>query len=320
MKFTLKDLIPENQDVLNHLLRSINTENVLQDSNYEITIESFKRPKILYHYTSLSKLIAILSQLKKTDDGQFILRGTPIEYLNDWSEFSYGAQVLTDLIKEYENQNPNIVKISDRIHANSWKDYICLGPIATSPFITSFSKNKDSLPMWNIYGDNGQGVAIGVDSFKLNNLTNIKTNRPTLQRCRYSYNEFKDALFEFPDIHQTLYKIFEKEGITSFYLDPSSLRNAICSQKHESFEFEKEWRLIKTCSQYDTNNEMNVNEHTCVPYIENKIPITALKEIIIGPCKDLDLAKKTIEIALQNAGIERANVKIIKSEAPFRKI
>ena len=140
MTLTSMDLSQEEKATLNRLLSCFDNENVLQSSNYEINVETMETPKILYHYTSLSTLIAILSQVKKTDDSQFILRGTPIEYLNDWSEFTHGTQILTNKIIEYESQNPNIVKISNRIHANNWKEYICLGPIATSPFITSFSK------------------------------------------------------------------------------------------------------------------------------------------------------------------------------------
>lgn len=321
MKLTLMDLIPENRDALNRLLSCFDNENVLQSSNYEINVETMETPKILYHYTSLSTLIAILSQVKKTDEGQFILRGTPIEYLNDWSEFNHGTQILTNKIIEYEGQNPKIEKISNRIHSNNWKGYICLGDIATSPFITSFSKNKDSLPMWNMYGDNGQGVAFGVESSILNNLINIKLNKPSLKRCRYSFTEFEDSLKTFENIGQILYQIFQKNDIINYQeLDYKSIRDAICSQKHESFDFEKEWRLIKQCSQQDPEKEIYVNENTCVPYIENKIPITALKEIVIGPCKDLDLTKNTIEVALQSAGIAKKNVEIFKSEAPFRNI
>jgi|GEM_PF-1115149 len=321
MKILKSELNSKCLESLLEIAKQYDEDQELLNGDFEIHVESIEPPKILYHYTSLSTLIAILSQVEESNDGNFIFRGSQIEYLKDWSEFCHGAQVLTDFIKEYEDQNPEIEKISYRINSKKWKSYITLGSIATSPFITSFSKNNDSLPMWNMYGDNGQGVAIGMESSIFEKLNYEKTNTPNLIRCRYSFHEFKNILNEIKGIGGILYKIFEKDGIITFQsLNRISLLNAICAQKHESYEYEKEWRLIKQCSNWDQKKEIFINDRTHFPYIENKIPISAIKEIVVGPCKDLELTKNIIEIALQRAGIELKDDKIIKSQAPYRNI
>ena len=47
-------------------------------------------------------------------------------------------------------------------------------------FMTSFSENENSLPMWNMYGKNGNGVSIGFDLELLRSHSG-----GTIKRCLY---------------------------------------------------------------------------------------------------------------------------------------
>ena len=173
--------------------------------------------------------------------------------------------------------------------------------------------------MWYMYGDYGKGISIGIDTNKLKKIKSYPNSTVMKVKCKYEKNDFVKRLKEVNNIGEILYKIFDTDkNITSF---PENISRfgvfaALCQYKDPFFKFEKEYRLIRTSRRPKNLKEIGLFK----PYIENKFPISALKEIVIGPCKDLDLTKNTIEVALQSAGIAKKDVEIIKSEAPFRNI
>ncbi len=319
MKIKKSELSPENESKLTDLLSPFDEKDVLQSSDYEIHIESLDPSKILYHYTSLSTFLEIMKQVKEE---HFILRGTDIKYLNDWSEMDYGTNVLSECLKYYESCNPEKEKKSNQITPEKWREFLTLSTFKSEPFITSLSQNQDNLPMWSMYGDNGNGIAIGLD-FNIIKLDYNNSADVPLKKCHYNSNLLLEELKSNADILEILYNT---NGITEsrIYLNPNiaynELANRICTLKHPSYEYENEWRLIKKASLFETDNKINVNSTTLKPFIENKIQISAIKEIVVGPCKNFELTKNLIKIALSNEGIELNKIQIIQSIAPYRQV
>lgn len=317
MKIKKSELKDEIQLKLADLLSPFDEKNELKSKDYEIQIESLETPKILYHYTSLSTFLNILKQVK---DQQFILRGTDIKYLNDWSEMDYGTNILSECLKYYESCNPEKENKSNQITPDKWREFLTLSTFKSEPFITSLSQNQDNLPMWSMYGDDGNGIAIGLD-FNIIKLEYNNSKIAKLRKCKYDNKLLLEELKSNDKILEILYNTF---GIkeSRIYLNPNIAYNElairICIQKHPSYEYENEWRLIKKASLFETDNNINVNSTTLKPFIENKIQICAIKEIVVGPCKNFELTKNLIKIALSNADIELNKIQIVQSSAPYR--
>lgn len=335
LRINSKNISKEQCKELENLIKSQNYNVDLINKEFNLIFEGYEKPEILYHYTSLSTLQAILDNIdkEKQNDDSFILRATPIEYLNDITEFELGAKLMTELVKEYEVENSipsNQIK-SNNITIENWKNATSFGHSFTSPFIISFSENSDNLPMWNTYGNSGYGVAVGIERASLENLDyNGITNNPELHKCIYDHNNFKTSLFGIrKDLYNTF--VFNEEYLqVNGILELPVLGIQISRLKHNSYEYEKEWRLIKLCSDYDTNKEIRTHakEDIIKPYIENRLPKSSLKEIIIGPCSNLELTRKSIEISLKRVGYKIENkfnvgekgVKLKISKVPFRHI
>lgn len=91
-----------------------------------------------YHYTDINALIHIIHEDK------LVFRATNCMYLNDENEIQSGLEFVNKIT-------------SLHITKSQFENY----------FLTSFSENSDSLPMWGMYAANGDGVAIGISD--LNN-------------------------------------------------------------------------------------------------------------------------------------------------------
>lgn len=103
-------------------------------------------PDILYHYTSLDALYAIISNIKSVsnEEAYFTLRATHASFLNDLNE----GRLLLEALKE--------------IGINENKLWFSLDRTGY-PFVLSLSELCDDLNMWRCYADQGRGVAIGLD-------------------------------------------------------------------------------------------------------------------------------------------------------------
>jgi hypothetical protein len=186
-------------------------KNVLQSSDYEIQIESLETPKILYHYTSLTTFLEILKQVKEE---HFILRGTDIKYLNDWSEMDYGTNILSECLKYYESYNPEKENKSNQITPEKWREFLTLSTFKSEPYITSLSQNQDNLPMWSMYGDNGNGIAIGLD-FNIIKLEYNNSKIAKLRKCKYDNKLLLEELKSNDKILEILYNTF---GIKALFI------------------------------------------------------------------------------------------------------
>ena len=312
-KILSKDITPEQREIIKEQFPDA-FNNGIDPSKFNLLLETQKEPDILYHYTTMGTLQSILNNVK--EKGTLILRGTHVEYLNDETEYVLACRLLTDMLKEYANTMDTADRKGIFKNMNA-KMFDKIGSLLTGkPYVTSLSENHDNLPMWNTYGDNGRGVTIGI---KKESIVNFDAS---LVRCSYYEESFK--LYMNPFIKK-LYKGLSFTGNRYSYEDPDFYLGILYTLiKHFAYEYENEWRIVKCAS----NGDVKYQERNGLlkPYIEHTFEKDALKEIIIGPCADKELAKKLIECILEKVGYDISDenkenfIKIRKSEVPFRQI
>jgi len=304
------------------------------EEKFNLIIEKETRPKTLYHYTSVEVLYSILENIKKveTDDESeinsgyfFTMRGTDITFLNDFSEFEILPRLLADAIRILEEK----IDIAEKKNLSNYLSPDYLQKIANffgmfSIHVFSFSENSDNLPMWTTYGHDGKGVALGLDLNKLNIWCNtISIDRPMLVKCSYDQEKYNNLNQQ---LAKEIYNMFSENngkvtvnGIPNF----DFLAQYFSSLKNIAYEYENEWRLIKVASDYGGDNKkFHQRNGILKPYVELKIPLSSLKEIIVGPCSNNDLVKRSIDFVLDNVRTKikkrDLGIEVKQSNIPYR--
>lgn len=315
---------------------------------------------IVYHYTSLDTFLKIIDGI---DNNNFILHATDIFSMNDPTEFIHGyrqlwsilPQIESDLYKNIRN-NPQTYDIDlsflgDRYRlSNMWKGlggknkswlkaYIeAMHQSYTSPFVISFSCHEDYLPMWSTYGDNGKGIAIGLDIQSFFTKMTLDDGTILLDFTRNNENELHSILVEYDKISVNHPLSLVAKNYISNYLklipnteihDEDLLvlqvnafdnitKLASAMIKNEAYRYEDESRLV-TYAQSIRDVKFKVSStKKILPYIEIRIPTSKLKKIVIGPCCDYKVIKNAIKVRLEQQKIVLKDDDLVKSKVPYR--
>lgn len=174
-------------------------------------------------------------------------------------------------------------------------------------FCTSFCqiKNENLIPLWQIYGDQGRGVAVCFDKEKLKKLSDVITIEP----IQYLPNdEMEQKALEFvkqncDNDEEKLHKALEEYYIKSFLF------------KREYFEFEGEYRLFaksmnlsKNILCFDSIDDMvdfSFNHGRIKSYY--KLPISTrnfecVSEVILGPSCPMSIKEMIIFLDKNGCG------------------
>lgn len=283
---------------------------------------------IIYHYTSIAAIQGMIDKYTK-DSPYLTMWATHSQFLNDPTEYEYGKIVGQKLLEEVE-QKLNIAeadRLSFTMYDESMKQYFvqCERGIScyadslymATPFVISFSKNRDLLPMWTSYGKNGRGIAIGFNRESLEK----HNNHFTVKDCYYDYDgsdytPLKNKIkYWYEMMLQNINGASEGYArVCQIELIMTINAHVAAYIKHESYKYEQEVRckVIKS-------SEIKFRESNglIIPYTELRIPIDAIEEIIIGPTQDAERMKLAIEMLLKTNGIYR-DIKIKKSKIPYR--
>lgn len=317
----------------------------------------------LYHYTQLDTLNKMLCDFEAENNPNLCFWATYYKNMNDPSEYDFGGYALLRNLSNIENElripphqsfgffffcNPHI--IDSIIKATNENPFSCT--ISEYPFVIqeysyliSFSENKDSIPMWGMYGGNGYGISLGFNKEKLTCKAKTIQDWPAgseLIRCLYCNNDKESAVFPEEEyevcrdayrmlINDTMFNsmslIHGIENYTQQPLQPVVVNQLVSEMvrfigsktKNLQYDYEREWRLLignheKDAIEYRDKNDV-LKE---IPYISVYIPFDALEEIIIGPCSNYEQSRKRVEAILLDIGISLSSVSIIKSSAPYR--
>jgi hypothetical protein len=258
----------------------------------------------LYHYTTISGLLGILSSGR--------LWATHTQFLNDPRETTYGTEVLNGCISRVM-ASVYFPEIQEAL--KSLPDVLRSLPSASS-YITCFTEIPDSLVLWNMYTPESSGVAIEFDSVRLfafarhayaltrvcyepiAQLSLIEGHiRSWVKIVEDSYNSHSGRL-------SAIIKMMVPELVARMYCFLPSLKSPVYSH-------EQEWRLIA----YVTGNErvlFRALTSSLVPYVElgfgSRLPISGL---VIGPnCPHPDRTRLSLEMIMAKTDYEDCSIRL----------
>ena len=291
----------------------------------------------LYHYTTGAGLLGMLKDYDAEKNPNLTIWATHYAYMNDPTEFEFGIEICLPLIKEIEEEDgvPEDEKIYPILNGTKelpkywgileFKHWEYQGVL--NPCMISFSQAKDSLHMWNMYGQNGNGLAL---CFDMDSMRRSKTNY-LFDSCVYIGNdipnEYKEQIKQkIRGFYKNKYDLFRemrsspemnekyKIGLT-FRVAPFIYAGVASYLKHEAYKDEQEFRMLVN---ERANFRFRERNGEIIPYREEKIPFEALQYILIGPTRDFKRTRNSILLLLGQKGIPWSPDKIIQSNVPYR--
>lgn len=238
---------------------------------------------------------------------------TDYRCLNDPYEINYLYQCLCDALQDYENRN-QLQSKSPFLKA-TFQQWL----LWKSPYVFSLSECIDSLSLWRLYGDQGRGVAIALDRSELLNKLPSGPGWYAMKKIDYQTESEVRAMFDDVTL-QALYQ--EIDPSQSPYcpiqtLSHNDLSLQACYLKTPAYRDEREWRISRERLN-DHFQEVNFREKNglIIPYIDIDIPLSCVKQIIIGPREDQRLCASSIgEMLRKYAGYYQIDV--LLSSLPY---
>ena len=298
---------------------------------YSAIRENFRPRELLWHYTGFKGLEGILNGT---------IWASSAFFLNDVQEFRYAVDIAMEVLQQERAEHPGEFDEA----ALSIIDFF-RGVDGKSSFVTSFSKKGDDLSQWRGYGGGGPSFAIGFDPRQLSakageskfDLVRVVYGRAALEeafradlhRLRENFQRFVELPEEDAESDPLRYTTLGFEII-------AALMPLAAQCKHESFENEDEWRLVRRIAVIDRPPRLplkfRVSGSLVVPYVE--IPLheplqenSATKQgprlrvespvvaINIGPSPHPDALEHAIG---EMAALKGLSLKVGRSTTPFR--
>ena len=295
------------------------------------------RDNLAYHYTSLETALKIIEGVR---DGSFIFHASSIFCLNDPTEMKYGYERVMEIFPKIENmlgifddkyRLSKLWEKDKRFSPVEWQEiYLSMmEKHLEHAFVISLSKNRDSLPMWTRYGDNGQGIAFGFDTRiyikQGNELEHDIFSTPCSIDVEYGNISYLNVpsgyvKYEYQNYWKRAKAIKDEDKILDLQLNAISniLIYGSTFVKHQAYADENESRIIKRHERIEDVKFKYNGIGRIISYVDVALHHKLLKEIIIGPCCDYDMVKRCIEIFLQQKGINH-DIEVSKSTVPYRR-
>lgn len=119
-----------------------------------LTLKDFRESPLPVHYTKI-EILRMLLPKDPENPGKLRLWNTA--YMNDSYEGNTFLELLKEAGEDEENKKPEIIPRYFQYLDNSYSKVF---PRHGNVYIISFSRQRDSIPMWNTYADNAQGCAL----------------------------------------------------------------------------------------------------------------------------------------------------------------
>lgn len=277
----------------------------------------------------------MIKKISKTGNDYYLtFWASSIYAMNDPSEFVYGYNLLTKSVlpsieKELIIKDDSLKlsqlwrQIEGVNNIKDWDDNLidAIYESHQSPFIISFSREKDFLPLWNTYSDRGKGVCLCFDDYGWTYKHDDIELLHKLHASEVSYGEVDKSVFnvvrklyidyykQYKDVQDRMQRV--KEMAQRF---ASLAVVASPYHKHKAYEYEKESRLIKFKEEEQEVKYRCNNWGRIIPYIEVPVKLEYLKQIIVGPCADSASIVRELKAQLNSYGI----TDIVPSQIPYR--
>ena len=299
--------------------------------------EFYNVKPLMAHYTSLEVLEKILTNNE-------IWFSSPL-YMNDRAEVLFGINNGAEIVKKSAEVELSLGnKYRHRIFCKSIDDFISEYDkkylLDTYVFCTSEHQMNDHdglLSMWRGYGGHGDGVAIVIDSSKIEPsndtpfvISKVKygTDEDRLSWIRNKAVEFSRIISEIyisdEDIRSCAFVLFDRIKLFSLFT------------KHIGFSEENEWRFVYR-PENDRDGRYSKLRHYVhgplgfEPKLKFKLEPTddvtssdfsfekIIHEIILGPTMSTPLAMRSVERMFELVNRPRLKEHLIASTIPFRR-
>ena len=237
--------------LIEHLIDGLDLNNFYSFIDSKTNIEN-NTPELVFQYTTWSALFNGIIRSNEEDDKKVHVFSTNCQYLNDPKEVETGERYVDIALNGFFGNNG---ECDDLRHRNAI-------------FMTSFSENENSLPMWNMYGKNGNGVSIGFDLELLRS-----HSEGTIKRCLYD-TSLNRALFQ-----KSLSNERSSKAANSGEEFQRYLMILMNFAKKGCYEYENEIRLIRHVIE---TPEYRLSENFIVPYVDNVFPKEIIKKILLS--------------------------------------
>jgi len=254
---------------------------------------------LVYHYTSGEGVHGIINTEKVPN-----IRFTDIDFLNDSQELVHGKERILTQLKTVQNSFKQPMGLVRKLEAEletAMKNH--------SFYTASFCNKGDKLRQWLAYCPNG-GYSIGFDKAQLIDHFKSFGHKLSEDSSVAASIEYDRVALAGKALHIMRSKSREKEDYLSI------LRDSLF-YKDDNFSDEEEFRvLLPDCR---TNEPLiegwHVKNNIIIPYINEPLPISMVKEIYISPMHDQALAQKSLEKIKKARGY---NFEITLSEISLR--
>ena len=274
---------------------------------------------VLYHYTSLSGLEAIMQTRS--------LWASEIRYLNDAAEMQHTAKILQDEITgrlQRETGNDELLtQLRDWVLDRMENGHML--------FVVSFTTNGNLLSQWRGYGNVGKGVSLGLDPDTIYDCADRQHFQ--VGRCIYDDDAQKKLAEQIVSAIETMAGARNSGGGESppgsppyhdlFESVEADLLRIATLLKHPSFKEEDEWRVVSPVFTGSVDEPISYREglSMLVPYIEFRLDCTRkldFQHIYLGPTPNISLSMASLARFLSRHGIIPAQG-IMYCDIPYRK-
>jgi hypothetical protein len=276
----------------------------------------------LYHYSSGQGIFGIIN----SDE----LHCSNINFLNDPSEQSYFSELLESINKDSAISREICETLFSASFISSY-----LNPF--DRYVASFSKNPDSLSMWNYYAKgNGYNIGLDIDEIiKENEDENISIQKVELiydidrqmkdtlefilqyEKQSNDYHKLEEAIKEMEKEEDYMPLVMEMDNIVELFND--GLHKLTLGYKHQAYEREEEVRLLISENEMERRStKFKISENgVFIEYFSLKLKLRKnLKAVTIHPlCNEVHL-EGTKRFISSKLGSTKRDIKI--SSIPFR--
>lgn len=264
--------------------------------------------RVVYHYTSASGLIGILTS--------GVIRGSNAAFMNDRSEIAYGLAVCTSVVEEERSSRSSTM---EQLLLERTLGLIRDGGSPEEVYVTSFSARQDVLSQWRGYGSADGRFCIGLqvaqfserDILRLPHRVEYSTD-DQVELVRRAVGLACGALMERPEDERHAWSCSSTLAL--------HLRRLMCCFKHAGFREEEEWRAISSVRQEQLIVGFEAVRGVPRPYVamlegsrsSRRLPVV---EVCVGPSDRPDAAVYGTRALLSRYGY--VDAKVTQTNIPF---
>lgn len=311
----------------------------------------------IYHYTSIEAFDKMLKNMKEAGSSNLKFWASNIHYMNDPHELEFIYDELIKVLPEIEQEiGIKEFPFSSLFSMNNNQGFTIdflkdirdkvFNRIFRSAYAISFSKKKDYLPMWSLYGNNGGGLCLEFDYEALKK--HIVSDAASLAKrvLELSYDIKDQSIWNSIISYYKYYHdvLSEQDGNVDPIKQCREFTACVLLElapylKHPTYSYEEEVRLFyhviiegdaddiiakadvepmdEMVGKYNLP-EVRVRNGLLVPYVEIEIPLDCIKAVIVGPTLYPQLQSEALRVLFRKTGVK--DIRIEESEIPFRRL